>query len=163
MAKVKKPTTITALLFAATLTLVGGTVAAALLPSHGVLWVRTHSAAKIGSAAPATASIPSPPANPPATATPTPSRKPAPAPRSRVASKPLAGAPAAQAAARPPAPITYTVKPGDTLSAIAAWFTQQGYGALYAANLDVIGGNPDLIRPGERITISRGVMTFHGP
>ena len=54
--------------------------------------------------------------------------------------------------------ITYTVKPGDTLSGIAAWFWLHGYGALYEANKAVIGANPNLIFPGERITIAGGVM-----
>ena len=57
--------------------------------------------------------------------------------------------------------ITYTVKPGDTLSGIAAWFKLHGYGSLYAANRSVIGSSPDLIFPGERITINHGgVMTL---
>ena len=54
--------------------------------------------------------------------------------------------------------ITYIVKPGDTLSGIAEWFMLHGYGALYAANEDVIGANPNLILPGESITIANGVM-----
>jgi LysM repeat protein len=58
--------------------------------------------------------------------------------------------------------ITYTVKPGDTLSGIAEWFSLHGYGALYAANMAVIGSNPNLIRPGERITISHGVLNLSG-
>ena len=58
--------------------------------------------------------------------------------------------------------ITYTVKPGDTLSGIAEWFSLHGYGALYAANISVIGSNPNLIIPGERITISHGVLKLSG-
>jgi hypothetical protein len=58
--------------------------------------------------------------------------------------------------------ITYTVKRGDTLSGIAQWFSLHGYGALYAANMRVIGTNPNLILPGERITISHGVMKLSG-
>jgi LysM repeat protein len=54
--------------------------------------------------------------------------------------------------------VTYTVKAGDTLSGIAEWFKLHGYGALYAANEAVIGSNPNLILPGERITITKGVM-----
>jgi nucleoid-associated protein YgaU len=56
------------------------------------------------------------------------------------------------------ASITYTVKRGDTLSAIAEWFMLHGYGALYEANKSVIGANPNLIFAGERITIAHGVM-----
>ena len=58
--------------------------------------------------------------------------------------------------------ITYTVKAGDTLSAIAQWFKLHGYGALYTANWAVIGSNPNLIFPGERITITDGVMKLSG-
>jgi nucleoid-associated protein YgaU len=54
--------------------------------------------------------------------------------------------------------VTYTVKPGDTLSGIAEWFRLHGYGDLYAENVAVIGANPNLINPGERITITDGVM-----
>ena len=54
--------------------------------------------------------------------------------------------------------VTYTVKAGDTLSGIAEWFKLHGYGVLYAANEAVIGSNPNLIVPGERITITKGVM-----
>jgi LysM repeat protein len=57
--------------------------------------------------------------------------------------------------------VTYTVKPGDTLSGIAEWFSLHGYGSLYAANRSVIGSNPNLIFAGERITISHGVMSLH--
>ena len=51
------------------------------------------------------------------------------------------------------------MKPGDNLSVIAAWFHQHGYGAIYDANRAVIGTNPNLIFPGERITISHGSLT----
>jgi nucleoid-associated protein YgaU len=57
---------------------------------------------------------------------------------------------------------TYTVKAGDTLSGIAEWFKLHGYGALYAANETVIGSDPNLILPGERITITKGVMKLSG-
>jgi LysM repeat protein len=59
--------------------------------------------------------------------------------------------------------VTYTVRPGDTLSGIAEWFKLRGYGALYAANVAVIGSNPNLINPGERITIADGVMKLSHP
>jgi nucleoid-associated protein YgaU len=57
---------------------------------------------------------------------------------------------------------TYTVKAGDTLSGIAEWFKLHGYGALYAANEPVIGSNPNLILPGERITITKGGLKLSG-
>ena len=60
------------------------------------------------------------------------------------------------------APLTYTVRPGDTLFGIAAWFKLHGYGDLYAANAKVIGADPSLIRPGERITIGTRVMKMQG-
>lgn len=55
----------------------------------------------------------------------------------------------------PPAPRTYTVRPGDSLSKIAArypeaWITWQ---SLYNLNRGVIGGNPNLIRPGQVLII----------
>jgi len=51
------------------------------------------------------------------------------------------------------------VQPGDNLSSIAAWFRLQGYGALYDANKAVVGSNPNLIHPGQHITIANGTMT----
>jgi hypothetical protein len=62
-----------------------------------------------------------------------------------------------------PESFTYTVKPGDTLSGIAQWFKLHGYGNLYASNLGVIGSDPNLIRPGERITVTGGVWTMQAP
>jgi nucleoid-associated protein YgaU len=61
-------------------------------------------------------------------------------------------APAPEAA--PPAPKTYTVAPGDSLSKIA----QHQYGnanlwnKIYQANKDTIK-NPDLIHPGQQLII----------
>jgi nucleoid-associated protein YgaU len=55
--------------------------------------------------------------------------------------------------------VTYRVKSGDTLSGIAEWFKERGYQDLYEANHHVIGSDPDLIKPGQWITISHGVMT----
>ncbi|WP_386390774.1 M23 family metallopeptidase [Streptomyces palmae] len=49
---------------------------------------------------------------------------------------------------------TYTVVSGDSLSKIAAAHrVKGGWQALYAVNRAVIGGNPDLIYPGQRLTI----------
>jgi nucleoid-associated protein YgaU len=65
------------------------------------------------------------------------------------------------AAAKVPS-LTYVVQPGDNLTVIAAWFHMHGYGELYDANLAVIGSDPDLIHPGQRITISStGMTTSH--
>ncbi len=55
---------------------------------------------------------------------------------------------AAPAAAAGPA-ARYAVRPGDTLSGIAAALgVRGGWPALYAANRPVIGPDPDLLRPG---------------
>lgn len=64
---------------------------------------------------------------------------------------------ASTAAMRPP--LTYVVQPGDSLWSIANWFKMQGYADLYARNKAVLGDNPRLIRPGQRITISGQGMT----
>jgi len=50
---------------------------------------------------------------------------------------------------------TYTVKGADNLWKIAAKFYSQGtrWDEIYAANKDVIGGDPDLIQPGMVLTI----------
>jgi LysM repeat protein len=52
-----------------------------------------------------------------------------------------------------PSPRTYTVRPGDTLSGIAARFGIADWRTLYQANKDVIGPDPNLIRPGQVLTI----------
>jgi LysM repeat protein len=49
---------------------------------------------------------------------------------------------------------TYTVKPGDSLSGIAAKLHYPGgWQALYAKNKGVIGSNPNLIKPGEVLSL----------
>jgi nucleoid-associated protein YgaU len=49
---------------------------------------------------------------------------------------------------------SYVVRPGDTLSGIAAAFgTPGGWPALYAANREVIGPDPGLIRPGTTLAL----------
>ncbi|MGP3967943.1 M23 family metallopeptidase [Streptomyces sp. 6N223] len=65
---------------------------------------------------------------------------------------PLVGAGVANAA---PDDTTYTVAAGDTLSTIArAQAVDGGWKALYDANSDVIGSNPDLILPGQELTLT---------
>jgi nucleoid-associated protein YgaU len=54
------------------------------------------------------------------------------------------------------APVRYRVVPGDTLAAIAAALAVRGgWPALYAANRQIIGPDPDLIRPGTVLTVPR--------
>ena len=48
----------------------------------------------------------------------------------------------------------YAVRPGDTLSGIAARFAVRGgWPALYAANRPLIGSDPDVIRPGTILVL----------
>ncbi len=74
-------------------------------------------------------------------------------------SAPVKSAPdgsAPQAAAKPAAR-TYDVVRGDSLSAIArTHHVVGGWHRLYTANRPVIGADPDLIRPGEHLTLGRG-------
>ncbi|TRV73274.1 peptidoglycan DD-metalloendopeptidase family protein [Streptomyces sp. 130] len=50
---------------------------------------------------------------------------------------------------------SYTVTPGDSLSGIAAdQHLQGGWQRLYAANRAVVGDDPDLIFPGQRLTLN---------
>ncbi|MEV8534375.1 transglycosylase family protein [Streptomyces sp. NPDC051211] len=50
---------------------------------------------------------------------------------------------------------TYTVQPGDSLTAIAdAKGVEGGWNALYAANEQVIGDDADLIKPGQNLDVS---------
>jgi len=54
----------------------------------------------------------------------------------------------------PAAPLkTYIVKPGDTLSGIAASLGLPDWRGLYEANRDLIGGDPNFIRPGQVLVI----------
>ena len=48
---------------------------------------------------------------------------------------------------------TYTVRPGDTLSGIAAGLGMSDWRPLYEANRGVIGPNPDLLRPGQVLAV----------
>jgi LysM repeat protein len=63
-------------------------------------------------------------------------------------------------ASKPSAPTrpprrTYTVRPGDTLSGIAAHFGIADWRTLYQANKGVVGPDPNLILPGQVLTIPR--------
>ncbi len=60
----------------------------------------------------------------------------------------------ARAPKRPrPAGRTYTVRAGDTLSAIATRLGLDDWRTLYEANRSVIGRDPDFIRPGQVLKI----------
>ncbi len=62
-------------------------------------------------------------------------------------------APAATAGA-PSAGRAYTVQPGDTLGTIAgAQGVTGGWGSLYEGNRSVVGGDPDLIIPGQVLNL----------
>ena len=74
------------------------------------------------------------------------------------ASKPKATVQQTRAAETSPAPVTsetYTVKAGDCLWNLAKHFYDNGskYTVIYNANRSIIGGNPNLIYPGQVLTI----------
>lgn len=50
---------------------------------------------------------------------------------------------------------TYVVQPGDSLWAIAEKATGSGYNwvKIYQNNLDVVGNNPNLIFPGQKLVL----------
>ena len=57
-------------------------------------------------------------------------------------------------------PVSYTVRTGDTLSGIAAEFAiPGGWPTLYAGNRQVIGPDPNVIRPGTVLTLARPAPT----
>ena len=53
--------------------------------------------------------------------------------------------------------VTYTVKSGDTLWGIAERFLGKGsrWREIYYANRAIIGANPNIIRPGQKLTIKK--------
>jgi len=67
----------------------------------------------------------------------------------------VAAASAPQPRPAPPPPKTYTVKPGDSLWAIAKRILGDGsrWQEIYNANVSVIGKNPNLIYPGQVLRI----------
>jgi LysM repeat protein len=77
------------------------------------------------------------------------------------AAKPAADKPAQKPAAKPAekpaqqAEGTYTVVHGDTLAKISRdKHIEGGWQKLYAANKNVVGGNPDLILPGQKLSLA---------
>lgn len=66
---------------------------------------------------------------------------------------------AAIGSARPkPAPIVYTVRPGDTLFGIAQRYTNGDFMSIYQANIATIGGNDNLIYPDQKIVIPNAAV-----
>lgn len=61
------------------------------------------------------------------------------------------------AAAKAPATDKYTVKSGDSLSKIAKahYGDAMKWKALYEANKGLIGENPDMIQPGQELTLPK--------
>lgn len=55
--------------------------------------------------------------------------------------------------------VTYTVQPGDTLTAIAKAYGLSSWKTLYDDNKSVIGGDPNLIKPGQRLVVSGATKT----
>ncbi|MDQ6837101.1 MAG: LysM peptidoglycan-binding domain-containing protein [Actinomycetota bacterium] len=173
---------IVAALAGAVVVLSGGVAFAATQSSGGVHPAAQMPAAKWSSAmisvppttagpAPASPSVPSTPAASMASPTTTPPTTAAPGATPPATAPPPAAtpttdpSPASATAGSSPAqaPISYTVMPGDTLSTIATWFKLHGYQALYQANMAVVGNNPDLIFPGQKITIANGAMIMSQP
>ncbi|MGI8753543.1 MAG: LysM peptidoglycan-binding domain-containing protein [Acidimicrobiales bacterium] len=164
MSRRQKP--VVAVIVGAIMVLSGGVAFAATETSGG----SSHLSSQMPAAKWSSATISVPPTTPGAvpTAT-TPSTAPVAPTTAPPTTAPPTTAPPATVAPAPPTPpaaqppIAYTVKPGDTLSTIAAWFKLHGYQALYQANMAVIGANPNLIFPGQTITIANGVLTMSAP
>ena len=62
-----------------------------------------------------------------------------------------------------PAGQTYTVQAGDTLSKIARKLGGGGWQTLYAANKSVVGANPNMIHPGQILTLPAAWQTAGTP
>jgi murein DD-endopeptidase MepM/ murein hydrolase activator NlpD len=64
--------------------------------------------------------------------------------------------------AKPEAHRSYTVVTGDCLSEIAEkHHVHGGWHRLYEANRQIVGSDPDLIRPGQRLTLAGGGHAAH--
>ncbi|WP_431678567.1 M23 family metallopeptidase [Kitasatospora sp. KL5] len=92
---------------------------------------------------------------------------PAAAPAAAQAAAPAAAqaaAPAQAPAAAPAADTTYKVVRGDTLSKIAnAQHVDGGWKKLYQDNRQVIGGNPNLIFPGQKLAVGGAAVQAAAP
>ncbi|MFJ5927497.1 transglycosylase family protein [Kitasatospora sp. NPDC092948] len=86
----------------------------------------------------------------PAATTPAPNSSTPPTSPSATTDTPATGTPASSAPAAQP----YTVGPGDTLAKIArTQGLEGGWAELYKTNQQVVGGNPDLIQPGQVLNL----------
>jgi nucleoid-associated protein YgaU len=79
-----------------------------------------------------------------------------PAPASAAGARPVGTTVPASTA--PASGATYTVRSGDSLSKIAKKQLGDGnrWQEIYALNRDVIGANPDLIKPGQKLRLPDG-------
>ena len=169
-----KPKLIAGLLIGGTLILVGAGAVAAALPAPNRMMqmmalARAQTVAASLSASPTSAAVttrqtapaPSTPGSPARTSTPVPTPS-ASVGRSQVTTAKPSPPESTSLPVKHPqkGSITYVVLPGDNLTVIAAWFKLHGYGDLYAANAKVIGADPNIIKPGERITIANGLATM---
>jgi hypothetical protein len=101
-----------------------------------------------GGAPPQAAPQPSPTPTPTATVTPTPTAAPTQAPSQQPAPQSSASTPATTDAH------TYVVRAGDTLWGIAKReHVKGGWRSLYQRNRGVVGPDPDLILPGQRLSL----------
>jgi nucleoid-associated protein YgaU len=154
MVKTRQPTLVAVILLAATLTLVGATVAAATLPSSDGLRTQFATRASLAEDSPSKTTLKSPAAQ-------RQSSDPWPSPTGGVIELPVTALSADETSSTSKRPsITYTVRLGDTLSDIADWFKAHGFQDLYEANRAVIGSDPDLIYPGQKITVSQSGTTI---
>ena len=82
-------------------------------------------------------------------------QKPAPKPAQPAGTDFLTGQPAAKPAAA--VGDTYTVKSGDSLSKIAKahYGDAMKWKQVYEANKALIGANPDMIQPGQQLTLPK--------
>ncbi|MGW0366392.1 transglycosylase family protein [Streptomyces sp. NPDC002990] len=107
--------------------------------------------------APADPGAPTAQPSPDASAAPTPTAPTAPAPVADGSGGKHRGTPAVELplASDPASAPTYTVKSGDTLATIAdANGLEGGWNALYSVNEQVIGGDANLIKPGQNLDLT---------
>lgn len=77
--------------------------------------------------------------------------------------KPTMVAPPAPTLPTPAGSESYTVQAGDSLSKIARRLGHGDWKTLYGANRDVVGANPNVIRPGQVLALPAAWQTAHAP